>query len=99
MTNGATGSDTILVMNSSAPLGERMAVAGGDRAGPGGCKRRGLHCGRQGRPALVGAICPALLCRLLRLGLLRGLPARTAQLLDVARVQDHLDDAGGAADR
>ena len=59
---------------STVALGDRMAVAGGDRAGAEGWKRRGLHRGRQGRPALVGAICPALLCRLLRLGLLCGLP-------------------------
>ena len=59
---------------STVALGDSFAPADGDRAGAEGWKRRGLHRGRQGRPALVGAICLALLCRLLRLGLLCELP-------------------------
>eukprot|EP01049_Picozoa_sp_SAG25_P025675 SAG25_NODE_12349_length_281_cov_1.835165_1_plen_62_part_10 len=46
-----------------------MALAGDDGVGPEGCKRRGLHCGRQAELAPVGAACPALPCRLSRCGL------------------------------
>jgi hypothetical protein len=87
---------------STVALGDTSAPACDDRSGNKGWERRGLHLGRGGRPALVGAIPSALPCLLIfRLGLVCsvGLPARTAQLLDVALVQDHLDDAGGAADR
>ena len=50
-----------------------MALAGGDGVGPEGCKRRGLHGGRQAELAPVGAACPALPCRLSRCGLSLGL--------------------------
>ena len=50
-----------------------MALAGDDGVGLEGCKRRGIHGGRQAQLAPVGATCPALPCRLSRCGLSLGL--------------------------
>ena len=60
---------------STVALGDSSAPACDGRSGNKGCKRRGLHLGRGGRPALVGATPPTLPCRLCRLGSLCGLPA------------------------